>query len=176
MYLQAVRGLAFPENKSTYVGSVGYRILLDYDTVKDIPDLPNINAFWHGPSGHLYTTQVGDNKFEISTRAIIPEKGHVSWGQDVSKQEVVDYYKVRSPDFRVLRRSLTIPIYQDFHPVLRALLDASPEHGWKQFAYFAAPRLETVVKGPVALIGDASHPLAGAFGEPTSFYIVFLSL
>lgn len=41
----------------------------------------------------------------------------------------------------------------------------------KRYAAFAGPRLPTVISshGNVALIGDASHPLSGAFGAGAGF-------
>lgn len=79
----------------TYTGVIGYRTLLPWDDVKDIPDLPDGTLFSHGPEGHIFTTQVGNGKYEISTRVNLPEeKSQVSWGQPVAKSEVLRHYQV----------------------------------------------------------------------------------
>jgi salicylate hydroxylase len=46
-----------------------------------------------------------------------------------------------------------------------------PEAQWKEFSAFAGPRLESLTAwdGKVVLIGDASHPLSGAFGSGAAF-------
>jgi salicylate hydroxylase len=46
-----------------------------------------------------------------------------------------------------------------------------PEGSWREFPAFAGPRLDklTAWNGKVILIGDASHPLSGAFGSGAAF-------
>lgn len=61
-----------------------------------------------------------------------------------------------------------VDTFADFCPPIQQL------HGLvtdlQQFDYFAGPRLETVIGlAAVALIGDASHPLSGAFGVGAGF-------
>lgn len=58
---------------------------------------------------------------------------------------------------------------QTFYPPIQELL-ALPSKV-QQYALFAGPRLPTVVfpKLATALIGDASHPLSGAFGAGAGF-------
>lgn len=46
----------------------------------------------------------------------------------------------------------------------------APEGVWKEFAAFSGPRLEHVIaNGNTTIIGDASHPLLGAFGSGAAF-------
>ncbi len=45
-----------------------------------------------------------------------------------------------------------------------------PTQDLKQYALFSGPRLDKIVAhGSVALVGDASHPLSGAFGTGAGF-------
>jgi salicylate hydroxylase len=76
-------------------------------------------------------------------------KEHVSWGEEASLQQLRDFFP-------------------DFCPPIQALLDLAPN--MQKYALFAGPRLKTVTAhGSVALIGDASHPLSGAFGNGAGF-------
>lgn len=54
---------------------------------------------------------------------------------------------------------------------MRAALAKVPPGAWKEFSAFAGPRLSTLTgwSGRVVLIGDASHPLSGAFGSGAAF-------
>jgi salicylate hydroxylase len=72
-----------------------------------------------------------------------------SWGREASVQHLIDTFA----DF--------CPPIQQLHGLVTSL---------QQFDYFAGPRLETVISlDAVALIGDASHPLSGAFGAGAGF-------
>ncbi len=45
-----------------------------------------------------------------------------------------------------------------------------PPGGWREFAAFAGPRLDNLTAwDSVVLVGDASHPLSGAFGSGAGF-------
>lgn len=61
--------------------------------------------------------------------------------------------------------------FTDYHPHVREALSKSEEGKWKEFSAFAGPRLDRLVawEGRVVLIGDASHPLSGAFGSGAAF-------
>lgn len=147
----ATRHFLFPESKLTFTGTTGFRILFPVERLEGI-EVPDATVFFHGPNSSIFTTQVGRGLFEISTRAATPASDQVPWGRDVKKADVAKYYT-------------------DYHPKIQALIEASPEEGWKEFAYFGAPRLESVVSksGRIALLGDASHPLSGAFGAGAGF-------
>ncbi|KAK4701232.1 microfibrillar-associated protein 1, partial [Phenoliferia sp. Uapishka_3] len=164
----ATRSLLFPDSKLTYSGTTGFRILFPVERLKGLK-VPDATVFFHGPQSSVFTTQVGRGLFEISTRAPFPSVNKVPWSQDVAKAAVVSHYTVRLAE--ICRSEFTARAQislQDYHSDVRALLDASPE-GWKEYAYFGAPRLASVVIGSVALLGDASHPLSGAFGAGAGF-------
>lgn len=92
---QAVRHLALPSHSLAYTGQTAWRTLLPFALVKDIPNLPDASTFFHGPGAHVFTTQVGNGKFEISARAFVPFDGQVTWGVPVGKAEFAKYYEVR---------------------------------------------------------------------------------
>ncbi|KAK6826343.1 hypothetical protein RU639_005445 [Aspergillus parasiticus] len=78
-----------------------------------------------------------------------PTRETVSWGQDASRDEFIGLYK-------------------DFAPIIQEVLSKVGEV--KKFPLFAGPRLSKVIShGSIALIGDASHPLSGAFGAGAGF-------
>ncbi len=89
-----VRSLAFPAHALAYTGQTAWRTLFPFDLVKDIPGLPDATVFFHGPKAHVFTTQVGNGKFEVSVRAFVPFDGQVTWGVPVQKKDFIQYYEV----------------------------------------------------------------------------------
>ncbi|KAI0761074.1 FAD/NAD-P-binding domain-containing protein [Trametes elegans] len=148
-----VRQYAFPNHKLKYTGKVAYRVLIPQEKVAHLlPDIPPASCFWHTRDTHIYTNPLDNGLFEIATRALESEEHgtKVSWGQTVPKEQVVPQYK------------------QNYCPLLREIIDAPDS--WLEFALFGGPRLQSVVhNGRIALIGDASHPLSGAFGSGAAF-------
>ncbi|KAF7560557.1 hypothetical protein G7046_g3602 [Stylonectria norvegica] len=149
-----VRSFAFPSHKITYNGQSAYRTIIHAPTVAAIPGIPQAPVFWQNV-GELYvfTCPLGGDDFEITARIRRPieDQEHVSWG--------------RPFDFSSL-----LPEYASFAPAVRQVLQVAAEGTTQEFALFSGPRLERVVShGAVALIGDASHPLSGAFGAGAGF-------
>lgn len=99
----------------------------------------------------MYTCPLGGDDFEVTCKIKEPDNNHnrSSWGKEASVQHFRDSFS-------------------EFCPPIQQLLALST---WvQQFDYFAGPRLGTVVNGgSIALIGDASHPLSGAFGAGAGF-------
>ncbi|OCF42528.1 hypothetical protein I317_03644 [Kwoniella heveanensis CBS 569] len=146
-----VRSYAFPEHRLSYTGKVAYRILIPQENVAHIPDIPQGSCFWHTKNTHVYTNPLDNGLFEIATRAPIPDPDgtKVSWGTEVPKEDVVGHYT-------------------EYCETIRKILDVPNK--WLEFALFGGPRLHSVVhNGRIALIGDASHPLHGAFGAGAAF-------
>lgn len=56
-------------------------------------------------------------------------------------------------------------------PQIREALARVPDGGWREFAAFAGPELESLVawNNKVVLVGDSSHALSGAFGSGAGF-------
>ncbi|CAI7674845.1 unnamed protein product [Penicillium discolor] len=145
-----VRSFAFPDHRIGYTGRTAYRALVDADKILRIPNFPDAVTFWHGPKDWVYTCNLNNNIYEVTTMAEVSgEIAKVSWGEDATLEEL------RKP-------------YKEFAPIVQAVLDEVKEV--KRFALFAGPRLSTVIsRGSIALIGDASHPLSGAFGAGAGF-------
>ena len=149
-----VRTRAFPSYPITYTGRISYRTLISAQAVASQTSIPDAVTFWHGKNGvWVYTCPLNNNLFEITTMAREPPEGkdRVSWGQEATIQQMTDHYR-------------------DFHPQILKVLSI-PTHV-QQYAAFAGPRLSTVISSSpfsTALIGDASHPLSGAFGSGAGF-------
>ncbi|GKZ37426.1 hypothetical protein AbraIFM66950_008976 [Aspergillus brasiliensis] len=145
-----VRQFAHPEHRLKYIGTTAYRALANADEILNIPGIPDSVTFWHGPADRLYTCNLNNNVYEIAAR--VPQTADtapVSWGQDASVEEFSWRYK-------------------DFSPALQSVLEKIKVV--KKFALFSGPRLSSVIShGTIALIGDASHPLSGAFGAGAAF-------
>jgi salicylate hydroxylase len=89
----------------------------------------------------------------VTARISRPSEGqeHVSWG--------------RPFDFSTL-----VPEYDGFCEPVRQVIRLAAKGETQEFALFSGPRLERVVAlDSIALIGDASHPLSGAFGAGAGF-------
>lgn len=120
--------------------------------------------FWHNVGGkYVFTCPLGGDVFEVTARIRRPAEGqeHVSWGQPFELSNILHEYS-------------------GFCPAVREVLKISAEEGETQeFAMFSGPRLGSCVQtgsldtgglgGGIALIGDASHPLSGAFGAGAGF-------
>ncbi|PYH95587.1 FAD/NAD(P)-binding domain-containing protein [Aspergillus ellipticus CBS 707.79] len=145
-----VRQFIYPDHTLKYMGMTAYRALADANDILSIPDFPDAVTFWHGPADRFYTCNLNNNVYEIAAR--VPQTADaapVSWGQDANVEE----FKWR---------------YKDFSPMLQSVLDKIKIV--KKFALFSGPRLSRVIShGRIALIGDASHPLSGAFGAGAGF-------
>ncbi|KAL4945881.1 hypothetical protein BDV06DRAFT_229739 [Aspergillus oleicola] len=145
-----VRQFAFPEYKLGYTGKTAYRGLIPSEKLLAIPDFPDAVTFWHGPKDWVYTCNLRHGLYELTCMAGVSDGGdRVSWGEKVTEEEF------RRP-------------WEDFGPLVQEILSHATDV--QRFALFAGARLETIVaNGSVALIGDASHPLSGAFGAGAAF-------
>ncbi|KAB5531461.1 hypothetical protein GE09DRAFT_1041077 [Coniochaeta sp. 2T2.1] len=146
-----VRNFAFPDHHISYTGASAYRTLVKNSDALNINGLPPAVIFWHGTEANwVYTCPLGGNDFEITVRIKEPAGvDRFSWGREASVQHLIDTFA----DF--------CPPIQQLHGLVTNL---------QQFDYFAGPRLESVTRfGAVVLIGDASHPLSGAFGAGAGF-------
>ncbi|CAK7213434.1 hypothetical protein SBRCBS47491_001796 [Sporothrix bragantina] len=152
-----VRDFAFPEYRMSYTGATAYRALVRTSNALEVNGMLPEVIFWHGTdSKWVYTCPLGGDTFEITCRIVEGKdvKGdeqrlRASWGREASV-----------PEFVVK--------YAEFCPPVQQLLQLVTSV--QQYDFFAGPRLETVVnRGSVALVGDASHPLSGAFGAGAGF-------
>lgn len=77
----------------------------------------------------------------------------------------------RIPPFRLHAQSGLAKRTQEYLPDIREALSRVPLGGWREFAAFAGPELARLTEwdNKVALVGDASHALSGAFGSGAGF-------
>ncbi|TDZ61840.1 2-heptyl-3-hydroxy-4(1H)-quinolone synthase [Colletotrichum trifolii] len=149
-----VRSFAFPDHKIKYNGQSAYRTIIHKPTAFGIEGLPKTPVFWQNVGGkYVFTCPLGGDDFEVTARIRRPTEGqeHVSWG--------------RPFDFSKLA-----PEYDEFCEPVRKVIQLAAQGKTEEFALFSGPRLESVIsRGALALIGDASHPLSGAFGAGAGF-------
>ncbi|TQN67659.1 2-heptyl-3-hydroxy-4(1H)-quinolone synthase [Colletotrichum shisoi] len=149
-----VRSFAFPSHKIKYNGQSAYRTIIHRPTAEKIDGIPQSPVFWQNTGGkYVFTCPLGGDDFEVTARIRRPIEGqhHVSWG--------------RPFDF-----STIAPEYDEFCEPVRKVIQLAAQGETQEFALFSGPRLESVIShGALALIGDASHPLSGAFGAGAGF-------
>lgn len=159
-----VRSFLSPSHKLSYNGQSAYRTILRKSDVEAINGIPKAPIFWQYVGGkYVYTCPLGGDDFELTAR-IRPDIDEKEAAQQTSWGQPYDLNKL-------------LPAYADFAPPLRQILKlAADVGGTQEFAMFNGPRLETVVKpvgtsgeAGVLLLGDASHPLSGAFGAGAGF-------
>lgn len=130
-----------------------YRTLVSVQDAQQINSITKSTTFWYGVDGAwIYTTPLNDEDWEITVRAVEPDDdaaNRSTWGRDADP-------------------AAWAGLAEGLCESARQLLSLATNV--KRYDYFGANRLETVVyKGNTALIGDASHPLSGAFGAGAAF-------
>ncbi|OLN83310.1 Salicylate hydroxylase 2 [Colletotrichum chlorophyti] len=149
-----VRSFAFPSHKIKYNGQSAYRTIISKAEVDKIEGIPKSPVFWQNVGGkYVFTCPLGGDDFEVTARIRRPIEGqeHVSWG--------------RPFDFKTVASE-----YDEFYEPVRKVIELAAKGKTEEFALFSGPRLETVIShDALALIGDASHPLSGAFGAGAGF-------
>ncbi|EPE34775.1 FAD/NAD(P)-binding protein [Glarea lozoyensis ATCC 20868] len=159
-----VRQHVFPEHTIQFTGTTIFRVLVPVSSVSNISDMMPSTQWWHGPTGHFYCSLVDDpaetdeknQLFEIAARKLIDPSTDLtkkfSWGVPATNARVEGFFT-------------------DYDPRVLEALSVVPEGHWKEFSAFAGPRLEklTAWNEKIVLIGDASHPLSGAFGSGATF-------
>lgn len=151
-----VRDTAWTDYNLAFTGTTIWRTLLEARDVADLDPRFQTTGWWHAPTTHVYFSPVGEGLWEIACRAYHDPETHradkVSWGVPVANAAVEAHFG-------------------DLLPDIRTALGRVPAGGWREFAAFAGPELATLVAwdGRVALVGDASHALSGAFGAGAGF-------
>ncbi|OGE50474.1 hypothetical protein PENARI_c017G03684 [Penicillium arizonense] len=155
-----VRRHLFPDHQLSFTGNTAFRVLVPRSRLSHIPDITPTTSWWWGEAGHVYLSDVDDETetenalFEITVRSYrepeIPGET-VSWGIPATNAKVAS--RVKTFDQRI-----------------RDAVSMVAEGEWREFATFAGPRLEKITGwDKIVLIGDASHPLSGAFGSGATF-------
>lgn len=117
--------------------------------------IPTAGTFWQNVGvKYVFTSPLGNDDFEVTARISLPADGQerVSWGRPYDFSQLVNEYD------------------EFCEPVRKILQMVADAGGTQEFALFSGPRLGTVVTlKSVALVGDASHPLSGAYGAGAGF-------
>ncbi|EFQ32899.1 hypothetical protein CGRA01v4_07843 [Colletotrichum graminicola] len=149
-----VRSFAFPSHRIKYNGQSAYRTIIRKSEAEKIDGIPKSPVFWQNTGGkYVFTCPLGGDDFEVTARIRRPAEGqeHVSWG--------------RPFDFATIASE-----YDEFCEPVRRVVQLAAQGETQEFALFSGARLESVIShGALALIGDASHPLSGAFGAGAGF-------
>ncbi|KAI1392125.1 FAD/NAD(P)-binding domain-containing protein [Hypoxylon trugodes] len=151
-----VRDTAWPDYEIKFTGTTIWRTLLPWDDVKDLDPRFETTGWWHTPTTHVYFSPVGEGLWEIASRAwqdpAIHSANKKSWGVPVENAHVESHFT-------------------EYLPQIREALARVPPGGWREFAAFAGPELAklTAWDNKVALVGDSSHALSGAFGSGAGF-------
>ncbi|EFX02212.1 FAD-binding monooxygenase [Grosmannia clavigera kw1407] len=155
-----VRRAVFPDHQLHFTGNVAWRTLVPRTALAHLPDVTHATAWWWGEDGHVYFSDVDDESetdnpyFEITVRSYHEP--------EIQGQTVV--WSIPATNERVRSRCTK------FDKRVRDAIGTVPEGQWREFAGFAGPRLDAIVGwDKVVLIGDASHPLSGAFGSGATF-------
>lgn len=170
--MQVVRDAAWPDYKINFTGTTIWRALLPWKDVKDLDPRFEITGWWHTPTTHVYFSPVGEGLWEIAARAwhdpAIHSASKVSWGIPVDNTHVESHFTVGC--LPLMRRNL-LTLMQDYLPQIREALARVPQAGWREFAAFAGPEMDTLTAwgNKVVLVGDSSHALSGAFGSGAGF-------
>lgn len=136
----AVRGAMFGQERPRFTGVVAYRAVVP---AARLAGLPNLQAFtkWWGPTPEsqivTFPLNAGKDIFIFATTA--QESWHLeSWTTQGSVQELRDSYA-------------------GYHPDARALLGACDEV--LKTALYERDPMPAWVKGHMAVLGDAAHPM-----------------
>ncbi len=133
-----VREHLFGEEAVRFTGRVAYRTTFPAQRLGDLE--MDGSAKWWGPDRHIVIYYVNPRRDEVYFVTSTPEPDFEveSWSQ--------------TGDLAVLREA-----YKDFHPRVRAVLDACPRvHKW---ALVEREPMARWSKGCVTLLGDACHPM-----------------
>ena len=133
-----VREMLFGAEQPTFTGRVAYRTVFAAERLNGLAI--DDQAKWWGPDRHIVIYYVNPRRSELYFVTSTPEPDFTleSWST--------------TGDMAALRES-----YRDFHPHVRAVLEAAPSaHKW---ALVTREPLPNWTVGPVALLGDACHPM-----------------
>lgn len=160
----AVRRAFIPETRAHWTGWVIFRSVFPRSLVAHIPDLPDEAVHYWGVDRTLFLSPLagggGEDLFAIvASTQCDPEAA----GDEAARGEPVWNRKGSLEEVREL--------YQDWHPTLRAIIQANPHT--RVYHSAAADGLDSWVlgAGKVTLAGDAAHAHGGAFAAGGSLAI-----
>ncbi|MEP5759712.1 MAG: FAD-dependent monooxygenase [Litoreibacter sp.] len=127
-----------------FTGNVAWRAVVPVEALSNC-DIPNGGCVWAGAGKHAVTTKIRAGKM-INFVGIVE--------QDIWREEgwnLLGTADQARADFG------------DWDPTLHAIIDAAPHlHRW---ALFDRPAMTTWSDGPVALLGDAAHPMLPSMAQ-----------
>ena len=133
-----VRETLLGKENPQFTGRVAYRTVFSAARLNGLPI--DDQAKWWGPDRHIVIYYVNPRRDELYFVTSTPEPDF-----DVESWSA-------KGDLNVLRAA-----YRDFHPNVRAVLDACPDvHKWALVVRDPLPRW---CDGNIALLGDACHPM-----------------
>ena len=136
-----VREIIIGPDAPIHKGRIAYRAIYPAALLRGF-DIGPARTKWWGPDRHIviyYTTAARDEVYFVTS---VPEPAE--WLTPESWSAKGDVHELRQA-------------YKDFHPDVRAVLDACPDcHKWAILEREPLPRWSA---GRVALLGDACHPM-----------------
>ncbi|KAH8787895.1 salicylate hydroxylase [Diaporthe sp. PMI_573] len=158
----AVRRATFPDHETTYNGTTIWRCLIPLDSVDNL-SITKYTAFHHGPK-RMFKCSVVSTQEEIDAGKGLWEMTLRSYEDPAQAKGMKYSWGIPATNERVASH------FTEFSSEIREAIDKVPEGTWKEFSAFSGPRLQQVIAdGNTAIIGDASHPLLGAFGTGAGF-------
>lgn len=160
----AVRRAFIPETRAHWTGWVIFRSVFPRSVVAHIPDLPDEAVHYWGVDRTLFLSPLagggGEDLFAIVAST---QRDPEAPGDEAARGEPVWNRKGSLEEVREL--------YQDWHPTLRAIIQANPHT--RVYHNAAADGLDSWVlgAGKVTLAGDAAHAHGGAFAAGGSLAI-----
>lgn len=99
MVLQGVRQFFVPQLQLNWGGMISFRGVLDYDLVKDIPDLPLDSIHWWGLNKSFFASRLGKNKYTVvGSLNVNPDEPNpfndIAWDQEANVKLFRDLYQV----------------------------------------------------------------------------------
>ncbi|KAL4904016.1 hypothetical protein BDW74DRAFT_179106 [Aspergillus multicolor] len=155
-----VRRTLYPDHHLHVTGNTAFRVLIPLSSIAHVKDFPTSNGWWHVLNGHLYFAQVDDESEEDPRLCEITIR---SYNESVTPDRTATWAVPVTNEYVIARTG-------EYDPRIQEILKAVPEDSWREFAMVAGPCLQNITAwDKVALIGDASHPLSGAFGSGAAF-------
>lgn len=154
----AVRRTFLPGSTDEWTGHIFFRTVVPKSHYEHIKDLPNEAVHYWGPERTLFLSPLPQNLYAV-VAAYQADPEDPSGSHKVSQWD-------KDADIASLR-----PLYKDWSPLTRAILDATPHI--KVYPNTAAKELDTWILGDgrVTLGGDAAHAHGGAYAAGGSLAI-----
>lgn len=142
----SVRAALLGPQPARYTGFVAWRALLDYDAAPP-GSIPAGSAVTWGP-GRCFV------RYRLEPRRLL---NCVAFAREAAWQEE-DWSVHADPE-------VPAQLFADWHPALSALLRAAPRERCFKWGLFDRDPIASYAYGPIALLGDAAHPMLPFLGQ-----------